>query len=405
MEQRPAGTFTDEWLEHHFDHLAPELADPEVFQRTLERLREGHGMARSDRHEGFWVATRYEDVLRIAQDWETFSSEHGITVPARETPLPAIPEQVDPPLHREFKRLINRYFTPAAVLEQEDATRAIVTRLIDGFVEDGGCEFMHAFAHPLPGLVFFELFLHAPAEELEEINRLANLASTPTTPEAIDARRAMIGWIFEFAKRRREEPPRGDVVDAVLAAEIEGRPITELEVVGVIQLLLFGGLDTTAGALGQAMIHLCRDPSLPARLREEPGRIPDAVEEVLRIDGPFAFIGRCAMADTEVGGRQIRAGDMVLLSWASANRDEGEFACPAQLDIDREANRHIAFGAGPHRCAGSNLARMNLRIAVEELTRRLHDLRLVDDVVVPPGYSRAPASVAIEFAPGPRSTG
>jgi cytochrome P450 len=404
MEQPPTEPTSAEWREQHFDPLAPEMGDPAEFHDALEHLRTHVGMARSDQRGGFWVATRYEDVLRIAQDWEAFSSEHGITVPAQQTPLPAIPEQLDPPLHREFKRLINRYFTPAAVHEQEDATRAIVNRLIDAVVEAGECEFMEAFAQPLPGLAFFDLFLHAPSEELHEINRLASVASTPTTEEAIQARREMIGWIFQFAERRRNEPPKGDVVDAVLAAEVDGRPITELEVVGVIQLLLFGGLDTTAGALGAAMIHFCEDPSLPERLREDPSRIPDAVEELLRIDGPFAFIGRCAMRDVEVDGARISAGDMVLLSWSSANRDEREFGCPATFDLDREVNRHIAFGAGPHRCAGSNLARMNLRLAFEAIVERLRDLRLTDEVRFHPGYSRGPEEVRIAFTPGPRLT-
>ena len=394
---------TEDWRRQHFDHLDPAMGEAEEFHDTLEYLRDNVGMVHSDQREGFWVATRYEDVLRIAQDWESFSSEHGITVPSRSTPLPAIPEQVDPPLHREFKRLINRYFTPAVVLEHEEATRTIVNRLIDGFIEDGTCDFMTAFAQPLPGLVFFEEFLHAPSEELNEINRLATIASTPTTEDAIQARREMIGWIFEFAKRRRAEEPRGDVVDAVLAAEIEGREITDLEVVGVIQLLLFGGLDTTAGALGTMMTRLCEDPALADTLRDEPERIGDAVEEMLRLDGPFAFIGRCAMRDVEIDGVTIPEGDMVLLSWASANRDGSEFGCPHQFDLDREGNRHIAFGAGPHRCAGSNLARMNLRISVEELLRRLHDLRLTEPTIhFEPGYSRAPEAVPIAFTPGVR---
>jgi cytochrome P450 len=385
----------------HFDHLAPEMGIRSEFHGALDALLASDELVRSDQHEGFWVASRYEDVLAVAQDWESFSSEHGITVPPRDTPLPAIPEQVDPPIHREFKRLINRYFTPAMVLEHEDATRDVVNRFIDGFIADGECDFMTDFANPLPGLVLFEHFLHAPPEELDDVNRLATKASKPNTPEAIDARRQMIRWIMEFAEKRRNEEPRGDVIDAILAAEIQGRPIEDLEVVGVIQILLFGGLDTTAGALGTTMMWFCNDPSIPARLREDPSRIPDAIEEVLRLDGPFAFICRRAMRDVEIRGKQIREGDMVLLSWAAANRDAAEFACPADFDLDRGPNRHIAFGAGPHRCAGSNLARMNLRVAIEEVLRRMPDIRLVgDSVPFHPGYSRTPTTMPIAFTPG-----
>jgi cytochrome P450 len=381
-----------------FDHLSPDVA--RNLHPTLATMRAECPVARIEKHGGFWLVSKYDDVLRVVQDWETFSSEHGITVPGGPAQMPAIPETTDPPLHREFKRLINAHFTPAKVLEHEAETRALVNELIDGFSDRGSCEFMAEFAQPLPGRVFFEMFLHAPADEMDEVNRLATMASTPTTPEAIDARIKMLQWIGEFAERRRAEPRRDDVVDAVLHAEIEGRPITDLEVVGVLQLLLFGGLDTTAGALGMMMLRFCQQPEIPALLRERPELVNPAVEELLRLDGPFIFIARRAMKDAEVGGCPIKQGDPVLVSWASANRDEDEFPNPDVFDPERSSNRHIAFGAGPHRCAGSNLARMNLRISVTELLRRLDDLRLADGADTQPyspGYSRAPELVPITF--------
>ena len=229
------------------------------------------------------------------------------------------------------------------------------------------------------------------------------MASTPTTQEGREARGAMLRWISEFVERRRSQEPQGDVVDAVIAAEIEGRPISQTEIVGMLQLLLFGGLDTTAGALGQIMTRFCRQPEIPAYLRAHPERLNDAVEELVRLDSSFIFIGRTAMRDVEVAGQTIKEGEPVLISWASANRDEGEFACPFDFDVDRESNRHIAFGAGPHRCAGSNLARMNLRIAVREIVERFDDLHLADDDVrFHSLYSRAPVAVPIRFRPGPR---
>ena len=389
------------WCAEHFDHMHPLVG--RNLQDTLATLRAGGGLTHSDQHGGFWVATGYEEVLAIAQDWESFSSEHGITVPSGQTSVPAIPEQLDPPRHREFKRLINAHFTPAVVLEREADTRALVTELIDEVIEAGECDFMAAVAKPLPSRVFVEMVLHAPASETAEITRLANVASTPTTQEGREARGAMLRWINDFVDRRRGREPLGDVVDAVIGAEIEGRPIEQTEIVGVLQLLLFGGLDTTAGALGQMMVRFCREPELVAALREHPDRLNDAVEELLRLDSSFIFIGRTAMRDVEVAGKQIKEGDRVLISWASANRDEGEFACPFDFDLERESNRHIAFGAGPHRCAGSNLARMNLRIAVREIVERFEDLRLADDDVrFHSSYSRAPVAVPITYRPGPR---
>jgi cytochrome P450 len=206
--------------------------------------------------------------------------------------------------------------------------------------------------------------------------------------------------------QRRARPPVGDVVDAVLAAEIEGRPITDHEVVGVVQLLIFGGLETTAGALGQFVVRFCEDPSLAELLRSRPELLPAAVEELLRLDPPFVAVARTATCDVELGGQRIAAGQRVLVYWASANRDEDEFPCPHVFDAARSSNRHLTFGAGPHRCAGSNLARMNLRVAVEELLARLHDIRL-DPAAGPVRYhqvlNRSPEAVHITFTSGVRS--
>jgi cytochrome P450 len=388
-----------------FDHLSPALAAS--LHETLAELRERDPVAWSDEHGGFWVVTRYEDVLRVVQDWRTFSSAEGVNVPAPTAPVNAIPEVMDPPLHREFKRLINAWFTPAVVARYEDGIRAIVTRLIDGFVADGRCEFMDAFARPLPGLAFLEHVLHAPPGDVVRLNALASAASTPGHPQRAEGWQGMAAWIGDLVAARRADGPagQGDVVDAVLAARIEGRPITDHEILGVIQLLIFGGLDTTAGALGQFMIRFCDDPAVPELLRAHPDLLPGAVEELLRLDPPFVAVARVATCDTEIGGRRVEAGQRVLVSWASANRDEAEFACPHAFDLERTSNRHLSFGAGPHRCAGSNLARMNLRIALEELLARVRDARLADGATIEyhQALNRSPHAVPITFTPGPTS--
>lgn len=389
---------TAEWCEHHFDYLAPEVA--QHLNETLDVMRTRCPVARSDAHGGYWIVSTYQDVLRVAQDWKTFSSAHGVSVPGTQTPVKAIPEHVDPPLHREYKRLIASYFTPAAVAQYEDGTRQLVTRLMDGFAERGECEFMSEFARPFPGLAFFEMVLHAPSDEVARINAMSMAASMPTNPDRAQAWKGMYDWIVEFVAERRRSAPRADVVDAILGGEIEGRPITEEEIIGMIQLLILGGLDTTAGALGQFMIRFCYEPDIPELLRRKPDLIPSAVEELLRLEGPFIAIARTAMADVEIGGQPVHAGDKVLIYWASANRDEGEFADARDFVAEREGNRHLAFGAGPHRCTGSNVARLNLRIAVDEIVQRLGDLRLQPGAEPLPFHSalnRSPLSVPIAF--------
>lgn len=394
---------TDEWCSGHFDYLAPELSA--ALHPTLERMRERCPVAHSDAHGGYWIVTRYEDVLRVAQDWETFSSELGVSIPKTQMSVQAIPEHIDPPLHREYKRLINAYFTPAAVAPYEEPTRALVTRLIDGFVETGRCDFLTEFARPFPGLAFFELVLHAPSDKVGRLNDLATRASMPNNPDARACWAELTGWIDDFVEQRRSQPGRGDVVDAIMTAEIEGRPVTHEEVRGLILLLILGGLETTAGALGHFMIRFCAEPAIPALLRERPELVPDGVEELLRLEGSFLGIGRTARHDAVIGGQRVAEGDKVLIYWASANRDEDEFPDAASFDLHRRSNRHLAFGAGPHRCAGSNLARLNLRVAVEEVVRRLTDLRLEaseESLPFHSAFNRSPLSVPITFTPGPR---
>jgi cytochrome P450 len=394
---------TDEWCAEHFDYLSPDFA--QRLHPTLARMRELCPVAHSDQHQGYWIATKYEDVLRVAQDWETFSSELGVSIPQTELTVQAIPEHIDPPLHRTYKRLINAYFTPAAVAPYEEPTRALVTRLIDTFIEAGTCDFLVDFACPFPGLAFFDLVLNAPSDQVGELNDLATKVSMPNNPDVRESWAALHQWIHDFVELRRGQPPRGDVVDGILHAEIDGRPITEAEIVGMILLLILGGLETTAGALGHFMIRFCQEPEIPALLRRQPELVPAAVEELLRLEGSFIGIGRTARHDAEIGGHPVKQGDKVLIYWASANRDEAEFPAAAAFSLDRASNRHIAFGAGPHRCAGSNLARLNLQVAVHEVVQRLTDLTLTAPAATLPfhsAFNRSPLSVPISFTPGLR---
>jgi len=401
-ETANSGPMPSDWWHDHFDLFAPELAVP--LYETLKEMRGQCPVARSDQHDGFWVVTRYEDVMTVAQDWATFSSAHGLSVTKAPTVVRNLPVEADPPEQRIFKRLINPYFTPAAVAAFEAATRKLVTRLIDNFIEVGSCEFMADFARPFPSRAFFEFAINAPAEDIDRVAYLASKSSTPKDPEAAQCWLGLYHWIKEFAAARRQQPPRGDVVDAILAAEIDGRPITEDEIVGTVQLIILGGLETTASALGLMLYRFCRQPEIPALLRSRPELLPAAIEELLRLDGPFIAIARTAVRDGRIADQPVQSGDKVLLYWASANRDDAEFPHPDEFDIDRERNRHLAFGVGPHRCAGSNLARLNLRVALEELLARLRDVALPDgfEIDYHSTLTRSPLTLPLTFTPGAR---
>jgi cytochrome P450 len=391
-----------QWWQDHFDPHEPELAHR--LYETLGEMRDQCPVAHSDRYDGFWVATKYEDIVGIAQDWETFSSAHGVIVPSAPIAIRNLPEEVDPPIQRIYKKLITPYFTPKVVAEFEKPTRELVNRLIDEFIESGSCEIMNDFARPYPSQGFFELVIGAPPQDIERVAGMAAKSSKPSDPGAAEAWLGLSAWIREFIDTRRSQPPRGDIVDAVVRATIDGRPITKDEMIGVIQIVILGGLETTASALGLWFHRFCLDPEIPQQLRQHPDLIPRAVEELLRIDSPFISIARTAVKDGAIGGQEIHNGDKVVMFWASANRDADEFPNPDEFDITRERNRHIAFGVGPHRCAGSNLARMNLRIGLEESLRRLHDIKLQDgfDVSLHSTSTRSPVSLPITFTPGPR---
>jgi len=393
------GPLPDDWCTHHFDHLSDELA--QTLPETMARMRSLCPVAHSDAHGGFWVVSGYEEVLGTARNWEAFSSAHGLAIKSSPSAVRNLPVEVDPPEQRVYKRLVNPYFTPAAVARFEQPTRELVTRLIDRFIDAGACEFMDDFARPLPSQAFFEFVINAPTQDVEKVAFLASKSGTPNDPAARECWLGLHAWIKDFVRQRRQQPPRGDVVDAILNATFDGRPISEDEIIGAVQLLILGGLETTAGVLGLMFVRFCRQPEIPALLRANPELIPDAVQELLRLDSSFVSVGRTAVRDVELAGASIKSGDKVLIHWASANRDSEEFDEPDAFDPHRERNRHLSFGVGPHRCLGSNLARMNLRIALEELLARLDDIGLADgaEVHYHAGLTRSPLSLPITFTP------
>lgn len=397
-----SGPLPDEWWQQHFDPNSDDLA-PRLYE-TMAAMRSRRPVAHSDQYDGFWVVTKYADVSDVARDWETYSSAHGLTVPTAPIAIRNLPVEVDPPIQRVYKRIINPYFTPKAVAAYEQPTRRLVNRLIDGFIESGSCEFMDDFARPFPSRAFFEMVISAPPEDIDRVAYMASKASLPNDPEAAECWLGLSTWIRDFIEERRRRPARGDVVDAVISATVEDRPITDDEIIGIVQLIILGGLETTASALGLWFHRFCRQPEIPALLRAHPERIPNAVEELLRIDAPFISITRTAVRDGKIGDQAISSGDKVVLYWASANRDDEEFSTPDDFDLDRAQNRHVAFGVGPHRCAGSNLARLNLRIGLEESLRRLHDIRSQEgaDVHFHSTTTRSPTSLPITFTPGPK---
>lgn len=357
-----------------WDPLSPEaLADP-----TAEhaRLRAEHPVARSERWEGFWALTRYDDIVRVTQDPETFSSLKA-SIPASTQPEDPVrgPLEVDPPAHAPYRALLNPYFAPRQIRRLEPEIRAIAAELLDGAIAAGTVDVVAEVAFPMPVRVLCA-FLGLPPEDGMQLKYWANEVIRGAREGDRDAHRAaneaMYDYVRQVIRDRRANPrdPESDLTSGLLGSTLGGEPLSEEQVAGTLRLLFAAGHGTTTNGIGNCISYLAQHPQEQEMLRERPEMIPNAVEEILRVWSPSRALGRVATRDVDLHGRRIRAGEKVALVWASGNRDESVFDEADTVRIGRKPNKHIAFGNGIHTCLGAPLARAELKILVEELLAR-----------------------------------
>jgi cytochrome P450 len=358
------------------------------------RARRDTPVAYSER-VGAWIITRYEDVCAVLKDPARFSSADVLKVKLEppESVRAILAEGLppartlldnDPPAHTRFRSLVNKAFVPQRVTELEPKIHAMVEELIDGFIEDGRCEFMRRFAFPLPGAAIADI-LGLPREDLGDLKRWCDdwMALQSATQPAPELERCAKSYLelqryFVAAVEERSRAPRGDLMSALIRARLEGEsPLSQVELVRVIMSLLVAGHETTTHLLGNALVLLLRNPVELEALRADSSLAAGAVEEALRMDPPIQSLFRRATDDVELGGVNIPKGARVMIVFGSANRDEACFVAPDQFDIRREdAHRHLGFSRGNHFCLGASMARMEARIALARLTTRLPRLRL-----------------------------
>jgi cytochrome P450 len=344
-------------------------------------LRHRCPVGRSERYGGFWFAVRYDDIHRIEQEPETFAVSPGMLLPPMGHVRPGIPIDIDPPMHAKYRRIMLPAFTPQRMNEMEPVVRRIARELLDEIGDAREFDASKRFAVPMPMRVFCEL-AGLPAEDSERLENWIDRIFYVRTHDYADTERAAAeccAYLAEHFEARRAAP-RDDLLGRLLAAEIDGRPLTDEELVDYGFVLLTAGLDTTAWVIRSGLWHLARHPEDRDRLTADPDLVATASEEFLRCLSSVQAMARTATRDVPLNGRHVASGDRVLIVFGAGNRDEAIFPDSDQIHIDRQPNPHMAFGVGIHRCLGSNLARRELRVAFEEFLDRF------------PRFSLAPGS-------------
>jgi cytochrome P450 len=400
-----------------FDHH-----DPDWHAERVERwagLRDCP-VAFNERYGGFWVVSGHEEVAAVSRDAATFSSRHtpepedgvrwlGIAgIPrARTIPTQGIAE-VEGPTHQALRRAMNPYLVPQAVEDLRLLMEAATTWFLDERIESGAIDLVLDLANPVPAILTMAL-VGLPLDGWRPYADLfhGTIAHRPGEPEfdrAIAAVSGMLATLGAVAAARRADPG-DDLLSALVLLEVDGRPLTDAELQGVLWNLIGGGLDTTTSLTALALHHLDAHPDQRARLAADPALLEPATEEFLRYFSVNETLTRTVAQDVDLGGQRLCRGEHLMLSWLSANRDEAVFDRADEVVIDREVNPHVAFGVGPHRCIGMHLARTMFKVLLGAVLARLPDYRV--DREATRFYAGNPelngvVTMPATFTPGPR---
>src|SRR4051812_5930601 len=374
------------------DALDPTLYVRGVAHDVYRWMRE-HDPVFRDEKNNLWVITKYEDVSHVERHPELFSSAQGVRPKGGGGDELSI-VSMDDPEHVRQRRMVSRGFTPSRITQLTQHIRELARELVANVAPRGGCDFVLDIARPLPLIVIAEM-LGLPVVDRE---RLANwsdtmMAAEGSEPDEPRGQAAAAAWAeyvmyLDGLLHDRRAHPRDDLI-SVLLTSADADELTAEEVLSFLVLLLVAGNETTRNALSGGMLALTNFPEQRARLVADLSLVNSATEEILRYVSPVISFSRTVVADTELRGRALRAGEVLLNLYPSANRDADVFDAPDEFRVDRDPNLHLAFGTGPHFCLGANLARTEIRILLEELFTRLPDIRVADGA----GAQRGPNSL------------
>lgn len=375
-----------------YDHLAlSSVWDP--YERVNE-VRERCPVAHSTEYGGFWLLSRYDDVCAAARDTDSFASEPGITIPHVGFPLPLSPIELDPPRHKLFRRPLTDLFTPGAVASYEPDIRKIVTELLDAMIPEGRGDFAQGLTIPLPAQ-FVVRMLELPEEDVPRFHDWAVRIVSVNHDEQV------VMEVFQYLNalydRAQEGEQLGEIATRILAIEVDGKPVDNIQFCVTMATLFTAGLDTTSNAGAYILELLARRPDLRGQVIDGLDHVFEMVDELLRYTSPVPILNRTTTRDTEIAGHPIPEGERVQLNWIAANHDPEQFPDPETIDLEREASTQVAFGHGIHRCLGQHLARLELAIILEEVLTRIPDYKVDPDEVerypsIARGISSLPAT-------------
>jgi cytochrome P450 len=388
-----------------------DILDPEFVKNPHEsysEIRESDcPIAHSDRWGGSWLPTKYEDIVAITQETGLFLSSGFLVVPPTESQnigefsrIFAPPISSDPPDHQWHRRLILPMLSNEAILKYEQPIRDLCNELIDKVINKGTADVAEDYAQHI-SIHVMALMLGMPLEMKETFTGwIRGLLEHGMTDPVIraESRISIIKFFIEQLHDRKNNPRKDDLITSLLNSKPEGRNVDDSYVLGVCNLMLIAGVDTTWAAIGSCMWHLAQHPEHRNQLRDKPELWGTGVEELLRVYAPVTM-ARIVDRDTEFKGCPMKSGDRVLIAFPAANRDPSKFENPNTVILDRNPNRHLAFGSGIHRCAGSHLARLELRIALQTWLERIPNFELMNpaEVVWSGGQVHGPRRCMVKF--------